>query len=57
MAENLKEQGFKLTGLHYCRRYMNLVRYDEELCRVCPFNGIQKKMDQASRTSTTREDA
>lgn len=42
MAEGLKVRGIKLTGLHFCRRYMNLVRYDPEVCRACPFNGIRR---------------
>jgi len=27
-----------LGGLHYCRRYGNIVRFDEELCGKCPYN-------------------
>jgi hypothetical protein len=25
-------------GLHHCRRYGNIVRFDEELCGKCPYN-------------------
>ncbi|MBS7619134.1 hypothetical protein KEJ21_00590 [Candidatus Bathyarchaeota archaeon] len=53
MAEKIEEQQFKLRGLHYCRRYMNLVRYDAELCGICPFNGVQKARDQSSIASAT----
>lgn len=26
-------------GLHFCRRYANLVRYDPDFCSSCPFEG------------------
>jgi hypothetical protein len=34
-------------GLHFCKRYQNLVRYDPEFCGACPFNGLRplKKED------------
>jgi hypothetical protein len=28
-------------GLHFCRRYQNLVRYNPEFCGACPFNGLR----------------
>ena len=28
------------VGLHFCRRYKNLVRFDSEFCARCPFNGL-----------------
>jgi hypothetical protein len=28
-------------GLHFCRHYQNLVRYDPEFCGACPFNGLR----------------
>lgn len=32
---------FKLLGLHFCKRYRNIVRYDPEFCGSCPFNGLR----------------
>lgn len=29
------------VGLHFCRRYRNLVRYNSEFCGRCPFNGLR----------------
>ena len=29
-------------GLHLCKRYRNLVRYDPELCGRCPFRGFEE---------------
>jgi len=39
-----KERREKLTclGLHFCRRYGNLVRYNPEFCGRCPFNGLRR---------------
>ncbi|MCD6263264.1 hypothetical protein J7L60_02480 [Candidatus Bathyarchaeota archaeon] len=28
--------------LHYCRRYRNLVRFNEETCGRCPFSGRRR---------------
>jgi len=32
---------FKRLGLHFCKRYRNLVRYDPDFCGACPFNGLR----------------
>lgn len=29
------------VGLHFCRRYRNLVRYDPNFCKTCSFNGLK----------------
>lgn len=29
------------VGLHFCRRYRNMVRYNPEFCGNCPFNGLR----------------
>ena len=36
------------VGLHFCKRYKNLVRYNAEFCARCPFNGLR----DASATDT-----
>jgi len=32
----------KTPGLHYCKNYKNLVKYNDELCGHCPYNGLKK---------------
>lgn len=29
------------SGLHFCRYYENLVRFDPEFCDKCPHNGLR----------------
>lgn len=29
------------VGLHICKRYKNLVKYNPEFCANCPFNGLK----------------
>ena len=29
------------SGLHFCRYYENLVRFDPEFCGKCPHNGLR----------------
>jgi hypothetical protein len=29
-------------GLHFCKNYKNLVKYNPELCGHCPYNGLKK---------------
>jgi len=28
-------------GLHFCKLYRNLVKYNPEFCDSCPFNGLR----------------
>lgn len=41
-SEGIHDRHEKLVriGLHFCRRYKNLVRFDSEFCARCPFNGL-----------------
>lgn len=41
--EAIPEEHDKLIrfGLHFCRRYKNLVRFDPDFCARCPFNGLR----------------
>ncbi len=29
-------------GLHFCRHYQNLVKYNPEFCGKCPHNGLRR---------------
>jgi hypothetical protein len=42
----------KQVGLHYCRQYGNLVRFNPKFCGSCPYNGMKQAEDQASETSS-----
>jgi hypothetical protein len=35
------------VGLHYCRHYRNLVRFNPNFCGPCPYNGMKQAEDQA----------
>lgn len=42
-AEDAKAKRKRLinVGLHVCKRYRNLVKYNPEFCGNCPFNGLK----------------
>lgn len=40
------------VGLHFCRNYGNLVRYDPDLCDGCPHNGLGDRRDGAPPSET-----
>lgn len=33
-----KRKRLKNLGLHYCKYYKNIVRYNDKFCRECPHN-------------------
>ena len=35
-------------GLHFCRYYENLVRFDQEFCGKCPHNGLRPQTKDAN---------
>lgn len=41
--EERREKALRLikSGLHFCNRYDNLVRYNPELCGNCEHNGFR----------------
>lgn len=41
--EERREKALRLikSGLHFCNRYDNLVRYNPELCGNCEHNGFK----------------
>lgn len=42
--EGIRDEGKpNRYGLHFCRRYANLVRYDPDLCSACPFEGSEDR--------------
>lgn len=32
---------YRETGLHYCSNYNNLVKFNEDYCPKCPYNGLR----------------
>lgn len=40
------------VGLHFCKLYKNLVRYNPEFCGRCPFNGLRDASGAASSSET-----
>jgi hypothetical protein len=42
MEPEEKQDKLIQVGLHFCRRYMNLVRYNPEFCARCSFNGLRE---------------
>jgi hypothetical protein len=40
------------VGLHFCRYYRNLVRYDPEFCGKCPHNGLKRLTEGATSSDT-----
>ncbi len=41
MAETVKEK-IRNTGLHFCKHYNNVVRFNPQLCGKCPHSGLSK---------------
>ncbi len=43
MDEETREKAMRLikSGLHFCSKYDNLVRYNSELCGGCEHNGFR----------------
>jgi regulator of replication initiation timing len=43
--EERREKALRLikSGLHFCNRYNNLVRYNPEFCGNCEHNGFRAK--------------
>ncbi len=39
--DNERRERLASVGLHFCRRYRNVVRYNPEFCGKCPFNGLR----------------
>jgi len=40
------------VGLHLCKRYKNLVRFNPVFCGRCPFNGLRDALGVAPRSET-----
>jgi hypothetical protein len=42
MLSNEKLKKLKKIGLHYCKHYMNIVKYNPIFCDKCPYNSASK---------------
>jgi len=50
LGDEEKRDRLNRIGLHFCRRYRNLVRYNPEFCEKCPFNGMRGASSPHSET-------
>ena len=43
MGDEQREKALRLikSGLHFCDRYNNIVKYNSELCGKCEHNGLR----------------
>lgn len=39
-------------GLHFCKRFKNLVKFNPEFCGKCPFNGLSRPQTSAAHSET-----
>jgi hypothetical protein len=47
MSSTEKTRRLISSGLHFCRHYKNLVRYNPEFCGKCPHNGLRPPTGEA----------
>ncbi len=41
-----KTRRFLSSGLHFCRHYKNLVKFNPEFCGRCPHNGLRSPTEE-----------
>jgi hypothetical protein len=39
-------------GLHYCKYYQNIVKFNPEFCGKCPYNGLKPTKKESLESET-----